>query len=227
MESSRFTTIALALALALTPTLTFADTSQHETSGERTLSPEEDWETEGPSIADSDKWTPDSSQSLSELTGVKDADDIALQYDLESIEVIEPGTFNRIDVHSGDEVNSSGLQSRSSSINSCVAPAGKQFSCRDKTGHMVMANLKSKMTMGYSWSVHWSSGSNANVLGRGFQGGTLVWRGGGNAKSGSFNVPWYRTSPYSKPGWGEAIMSTKHVKVRSMNPPAGVSVNWQ
>lgn len=179
------------------------------------------------SDANSEEWTPDSPQSLSELTGVENADDIAEEYDLDYVEVFEPGTFDRIEVSSGNEAESPSVQARSNPIHSCVAPAGIQVSCRDQTGHIVAANLKSKMIMGYSWSTHWSSGSNANVIGRGIQDGKIVWRGGGNGKSGGFNVPWYATNPYVKPGWGLATMATKHVKVRSMNPPAGVTVNWQ
>lgn len=178
-------------------------------------------------VACADDEPADTSSSLSEVTGIEGADAIAEQYDLHSVEVVEPGSFDRIEVSTGSEDEPLSLTPRIGRSYNCVAPGGAQVSCKDGTGHTVLEGPKSKMTLGYSWNTHSNSSSNANVIGRGFQNGKQVWRGGGNAKSGSFKVPWYaQPTKYTKPGNGQAIMAVKNVKVRSMNPPAGVAVVW-
>ena len=106
---------------------------------------------------------------------------------------------------------------------SCTAPAGIQVTCQDGSGYVVRSAAPSSMYLGYSWSVAFFSSSNANVIGRGFAEGKETWRGGGSYQSFSFNVPWYGPVIAGK---GQEIMANKVIKVRSMNPPAGVSVNW-
>ena len=101
----------------------------------------------------------------------------------------------------------------------CNAPAGIQVSCQDGTGYVVTKGPLSTMRLGYQWNVAWFSGSNANVIGRGYTYGKETWHGGGVARSGSFSAPWYGPN-------GSSLMSIKKVKVRSMSAPAGVTVNW-
>jgi len=138
--------------------------------------------------------------------------------------VVDEGGFDRIEVipNGATEPAADGRPLPAAAWargGSCTAPTGRQVTCKDSTGYIVKQGSTSKMKLGYSWSVAWFSSSNANVIGRGFINGEETWRGGGNAKSGKFSVPWYA-------GKGFSIMAVKKIKVRSMNPPAGVVVNW-
>ncbi len=135
------------------------------------------------------------------------------------VQVIDQGPYDRIEVYSpGDFEKTDSLMSVAGG-GSCTAPAGAQVTCKDGTGYTVRKGPVSQMRLGYRWSVSWLSSSKANVIGRGFTYNKQTWHGGGASKSGSFTVPWYGVN-------GGEIMANKMVKVRSMNPPAGVQVNW-
>ncbi len=179
------------------------------------------------------------------ITGVHattdDTPDVGPSYSDElppDVQIIEGEQFDRVEVISPDGLSATSNDSYSTASNGsvsdggsglstttngggvCTAPLGKQVTCKDSTGYLVVHGPLSTMKQVYSWSVPWYSSSNANVIGRGFLNGKATWRGGGNAKSGKFSVPWYGEN-------GVSIIATKQVKVRSMNPPAGVVVIWK
>lgn len=136
-----------------------------------------------------------------------------------SIERSDTEDFDNIQVYQPGEAQDSNSVRAAKGGGTCTAPGGAQVTCQDGTGYVVTRGPVSGMRLAYNWSVAWYSSSNANVIGRGYTNGRETWHGGGSAKSGSFTVPWYGSG-------GSEVMSVKKVKVRSMNPPAGVVVNW-
>ncbi|EPD31565.1 hypothetical protein [Gleimia europaea] len=155
--------------------------------------------------------------SFSDIT-----DDFIIGNDLQSmsVHIDEDVELTNVEVYSTDPFTPDTTLRATRGGGFCTAPAGVQITCQDGTGYVVKKAPVSQMTLGYSWNTAWFSNSNANVIGRGYLNNREVWRGGGIATSGSFTVPWYGPN-------GSEIMSVKKVKVRSMNPPAGVTVAWR
>lgn len=102
-----------------------------------------------------------------------------------------------------------GIATRSASWSTCTAPGGMQVTCKGGVGIFGHPGYRAS----YRWGTSWFSSSSALVNVRGFNtAGRATWYGAGMGASGGATV-----------NWGN-VLAEKMVRVRSLNPPAGVSI---
>lgn len=90
----------------------------------------------------------------------------------------------------------------------CYAPVGARVTCSSGASYWGYPGFKQQ----YNWS---SRGpSHAFVMARGWNGNREIWTSAGAGLYGSTRV-----------SWGN-VASDKKVRVQSLNPPAGVTVDW-